>query len=95
MSEQDIGYFFAWFQPEEWSRLKEVVDDPSSLDDTYEQWRAGAEKAFSEYRATGVTIQKISIKVSDLLIWCESKGYKPDGKARAEYAAWLARERNK
>ena len=95
MSEQDIVYSFAWFQPEQWSRLKEVVDDPSSLDETYEEWRAAAEKAISEFRATGQIVQKISIKVSDLLIWCESKGYKPDSKARSEYTASLARERNK
>jgi hypothetical protein len=95
MSEQDIVYSFAWFQPEEWNRLKEVVEDPSSLDDTYEEWRASAEKAISEFRATGQKIQKTSIKVSDLLIWCQSKGYKPDSKARAEYTASLAQARNK
>jgi hypothetical protein len=95
MSEQDIIYSFAWFQPEQWSRLKEVVDDPSSLDDTYEEWRADAEKAISEFRANGQAVQKISINVSKLLIWCGSKGYKPDSKARAEYTASLARERNK
>jgi hypothetical protein len=95
MSKQDIVYSFAWFQPEQWSRLKEVVDDPSSLDDTYEEWRASAEKAISEFRATGQRVQKISIKVSELLIWCESKGYKPDSKARSEYTAALAQARNK
>ena len=95
MSEQNIVYSFAWFQPEEWNRLKEVVEDPSSLDDTYEEWRASAEKAISEFRANGQTVQKISIKVSELLIWCELKGYKPDSEARAEYTASLSQKRNK
>ncbi|GAC20156.1 hypothetical protein [Paraglaciecola arctica] len=95
MREQNIVYSLAWFQPNEWSRLKEVVDDPSSLDDTYEEWRANAEKAISKYRANGQTVQKISIKISELLIWCGSKGYKPDSEARAEYTASLAKERNK
>ena len=95
MREQNVVYSFAWFQPEEWCRLKEVVDDPSSLDDTYEEWRASAEKAISEFRANGQTVQKISIRVSELLIWCESKGYKPDSKARSEYTASMAQGRNK
>ena len=95
MREQNILYSFAWFQPEEWSRLKEVVDDPSSLDDTYEEWRISAEKSINEIRANGQKIQKVSINVSELLIWCESKGYKPDSKARAQYTALLAQKRNK
>ena len=53
MSDQNVVYSFAWCQPEEWSHLREVVDDPSSLDDTYEEWRAIAEKAISEFRANG------------------------------------------
>jgi len=95
MNEQNIVYYLTWFQPEEWCRLKEVVDDPSSLDDTYEEWRASAEKAIGEFRVNGQMVQKMSIKVSELLIWCESKGYKPDSEARAEYTASLAQKRNK
>ncbi|WJG10940.1 hypothetical protein [Aliiglaciecola sp. LCG003] len=83
MSKQDIVYSFAWFEPEQWKCLKEVIDDPSSLDDRYEEWRASAEKTISEFRATGQIVQKISIKVSELLIICESEGYKPDSKARS------------
>lgn len=95
MSEQKVVYSFVWFQSEEWQRLKEVVDDPSSLDDTYEEWRTSAEKALSDMRANGHTVQKISIKVSELLSWCESKGYKPDSKARAEYGAFKTLQRSK
>ncbi len=95
MSEQKVVYSFVWFQPEEWLRLKEVVEDPSTLDDTYEEWRKSAEKTIGEYRANHQSVKKISIIISELLTWCESKGIKPDSKARAEYAALMAEERSK
>ena len=95
MIQQKIVYSFAWYQSEEWHRLKEIVDDPSTLDDTYEEWRRNAESAIGELRANDQTVKKISIKVSELLTWCESKGVKPDGKARSEYAALLAESRGK
>ncbi|WDD99293.1 hypothetical protein [Thalassomonas actiniarum] len=94
MGEQKVVYSFAWFQPDEWYRLKEVVDDPSTLDDTYEEWRRNAEKAISEFRANGQQVKKISIKISELLAWCESKNVKPDSKARSEYAAFVAQQRS-
>ena len=94
MGEQQIVYSFAWFQPEEWQCLKETVDDPNTLDDTYQEWRHNAENAISELRANGEQVKKISIKISKLVSWCESKGIKPDSKARTEYAAFLADQRS-
>jgi len=94
MGEQQIVYSFAWFQPEEWQCLKETVDDPTTLDDTYQEWRHNAENAISELRANGEQVKKISIKISKLVTWCESKGIKPDSKARSEYAALLADQRS-
>ena len=95
MEEEKVIYCIAWFQPEEWQRLKEVVDDPSSLDDTYEEWRTSAEKTIAELRVNGQSVRKIAIKISSLLTWCESKGLKPDSKARSEYAAFRSQKRNK
>ena len=95
MSEQQIVYSFAWFQPEEWQKLKETVEDPETLDDTYQEWRHNAETVIKELRTDGQQVKKISIKISKLLDWCESKGLKPNSKARSEYAAFLAEQRSK
>ena len=94
MGDQQIVYSFAWFQPEEWQCLKEAVEDPSTLDDTYQEWRNNADNAIGELRANGEKVQKISIKISKLLVWCKSKDIKPDSKARSEYAAFLADQRS-
>ncbi len=95
MSEQQIVYSFAWFQPEEWQKLKETVEDPETLDDTYQEWRHNAETVIKELRTDGHQVKKISIKISKLLDWCDSKGLKPNSKARSEYAAFLAEQRSK
>lgn len=94
MNEEKIVYSLAWFQPKEWHQLKAVVDDPSTLDDTYEEWRKNAENVIQEFRKNGKTVKKISIKTDELIAWCKSKYIKPDGKARSEYAALLMQKRN-
>lgn len=91
--EQKVVYTMTWFQPEEWQKLKEVVDDPTTLDDTYEDWKRGAEQAIKDFRENGQSVQKISVKIDKLLEWCEAEGLKPDGKARSQYAAYLAQQR--
>lgn len=95
MNEHQIIYSFAWFQPQEWQCLKDTVDDPESLDDSYQQWRHNAERAITELRANGEQVKKISIKINKLLAWCELKGLKPNSAARSEYAAFLMRQRSK
>jgi hypothetical protein len=95
MNEQKIFYAMTWFQPEEWQKLKDAVDDPSSLDDSYEEWKIGAEESIRNFRKNGQHVQKFSIKVSRLLEWCKENGRKPDGKARSEYVTFLARERSR
>lgn len=94
MNEPQIIYSFAWFQPKEWQCLKETVEDPSTLDDTYEEWRKNADKVIGEFRANGQQVRKISIKIDELLAWCEANGMKPESKARSEYAAFVSQQRN-
>ena len=95
MNEENVIYSFTWFQPQEWQLLKESVDDPTSLDDSYDEWRKQAESAVREFRSNGKKVKKISIKVSELLTWCDSKGLKPDSKARSEFTSFKAEQRLK
>ena len=82
-----------WFQPEEWQKLKEVVDDPTTLDDSYVDWKKGADQAIRDFRENGQIVQKISVKIDKLLVWCDTQGLKPNGKVRSQYAAYLAQKK--
>ncbi len=95
MSEQNIVFSIAWFQPEEWHKLKETVADPSTLDDCYEDWRKSATSTINELRANGQKVEKISIKIDRLLEWCKENNREPDSKARSEFAALLSQKRHK
>jgi len=92
-NEQKVIYTMTWFQPEEWQKLKEIVDDPTTLDDSYEEWRKGAEQSIRKFRENGQIVQKIAVKIDNLLAWCNTQGLKPDGKARSQYAAHLAQQK--
>ena len=43
-NEQKVIYTMTWFQPEEWQKLKDAVDDPTTLDDSYENWKRAQNK---------------------------------------------------
>lgn len=95
MNNQKLVMAIAWYSKQEWEKLKSVVDDPSSLDDTYSDWRKQANSALADIRNGGQEVMKISVKIDDLLEWCAEQGLKPDGKARSQYAAHVSRLRHK
>ena len=39
---------FAWYRREQWLRLRELASDCDKLDDSYDEWLAGAQKALLE-----------------------------------------------
>jgi inorganic triphosphatase YgiF len=82
-----------WFDAEQWQLLKEL--DPEGTDDSYEEWRKQANSAFSELRAAGQNIVKVSIKINDLLTWCKEQGKDPVSSSRSEFAAFKLRMKDK
>lgn len=93
-SQNNVVYSFAWYQRDDWQLLKESVEDPDTLDDSYEEWRKNANKTISDFKSSGQQVVKISVNVAELLDWCRNKGVAPNGKARSEYAAYLAQKRS-
>ena len=66
--------------------LKLVADDRQELDSSYEAWLAGAERSLQELvHQPGVRAVKVPVDVQILHQWCRERGYRLDGKARAEF----------
>ena len=84
---------FAWFEREQWQRLTEVVPDRNELDDTFQQWERSAKKAIAELKRRGQQVEKIPIRVDELLAWCTLRGVPPDGKARSEYVVEILQKK--
>jgi hypothetical protein len=77
----------AWFDREQWQRLTEVVPDRSELDDTYDQWERSAKETMKNLRRSGQAVEKVPIRIEELLAWCTLRGVAPDGKARSQFAS--------
>lgn len=93
IEDDDTIITLCWFDEEQWNLL--AKEDPDGVDESYSQWRANANKAFAELKKNGLKVQKISIKISELLKWCQERGVAPNSKSRSEYVALIAQERNR
>jgi hypothetical protein len=75
----------AWYQPEQWQRLREISQDRNNLEDTYREWVRNAEKAIRELNRNGIQIVKVTLDVEELLLWCQSQNIPVDDEARSRY----------
>jgi hypothetical protein len=81
-----------WYDKGQWELLAEL--DPDNVDDdTYQEWRKGANKAINGLQSQGQKVVKIAITISEFVNWCKEQGIEPDRSARAEYAAMLLKQR--
>jgi hypothetical protein len=86
---------FAWYDAQQWARLREIAADPEVLNHTYEDWLKQAEEAVAALRARGVRAEKLPIDVDAAASWSAARGRPFNMSARAEYVAELARQLTK
>lgn len=84
----------AWYQKDEWEKMKALSVDPDDLDDDYESWKINANTLIATLRESGVIAQKVSVKADRLLQWCQQQGKPLNGEARSGYAAFLLEQRH-
>ena len=65
--EEEMQIGFCWYQPDQWEQLRDVVPDPESLDDTYDEWKKSAIESIDELRAEGLNVKKVSVNIDDLV----------------------------
>jgi len=88
MSDEKIEAIgFAWYTEKEWQALRRVSADKDNLDDSYAEWRAGAEEYLRALQASGLNVVKVPVQVSELVAWCKKEKRGIDSKARSEFAA--------
>jgi hypothetical protein len=81
----------AWYDPAEWSKLKQVASDAENLDDTYEAWQRNLERTERELSAKGLVVRRVLINVDALVEWCRAHNRAVNGAARAEYTSQIVR----
>lgn len=82
----------AWYERDQYPRLREVSADPEVLEGTYDEWLATAERTTAQLRAEGIAATPVRVDVEELVEWCGRQGVPVDGSARAGFAAeWIRR----
>jgi len=83
----------AWYQREQWARLRELAADVDALEEDYDAWVASAERSLAMVRSQGLAVERVAVDVDDIAAWCTREGRPFDSKARSEYVAQLMRRR--
>ncbi len=83
-----------WWKPEQWKKAKQISADSHIFDDTYREWKDGAEKTLRNVQDLGVTVYKIEIDLDELVEWCKKEKQPLNAKARSKFVSMKVRERH-
>lgn len=90
--ESAVQIAFCWFQENEREVLKKI--DPDSMDNSYDEWLKSANEAIHSLQTQGSVVKKVTIRVSDLIAWCDKRNLKLDSQSRSKYAVYKLQLRN-
>ena len=82
----------ASYEPDQWGALLAAAADREKLEDTWEEWNAGAEKLIRELEKRGIPWVRVPLDVEEINQFCEEEGIPNDGAARANLAARKAQQ---
>jgi hypothetical protein len=77
----------AWYRRDQWPRLRELASDADKLDQSYEDWLAGAQRTLVQMSVAGVRAQRVDVDLDELVRWCLAEGRPLNSAARAAFAA--------
>ena len=87
MNDRDVVTGIAWYRRDQWTRLRELASDADKLEESYEDWLAGAQKTLVQMGVAGVHAQRVDVDLDELLRWCRAEGRAFDSAARAAFVA--------
>jgi hypothetical protein len=77
----------AWYEAEQWEKLREIAADPEQLEDAHADWLRHAEQVERDLRRRGIIIRRIPIDLGALVAWCRRNNRPIDAAARAEFTS--------
>jgi hypothetical protein len=77
----------AWYDRDQWERVRGLAADPELLEVSYESWVAMAERSVRELEAAGMIIKRVPVNAVALESWCRARGLPINSSARARFAA--------
>src|SRR5262245_40151965 len=86
-SSAKIPVAIAWYAPEQWERIKQVVADPQNFEESHAEWEVSFQRGMHYLSDLGYDVHKVPVDVDELLAWCAAEGRPVDGDARSAFAA--------
>ncbi|WP_407530665.1 hypothetical protein [Methylobacterium oryzisoli] len=77
----------AWYRPEDYTRLRELMQDADRLPDSYDAWRISAEQVEREVTRSGMAVIRVLITPEEFVAWCKERGVQADATARSRFAS--------
>lgn len=93
MTQQISIVGFAWYELEDFPRIKALMEDGHALPSTYSEWRLQAEQLERKLRREGHFVIRAPLRPDELLHWCAARGLKVNASARTQFASQIAAEK--
>jgi hypothetical protein len=81
-----------WYRPEQWERLREIVEDKENFDKTYEESRLDSENQIKQLESQGLRPVKVEVDVEEMIKWCSDQGLSVTPETRTKYTITKLRE---
>ena len=82
----------AWYRPDDYDRLREILVDGAKLPASYDMWRISAEQVATTVSQSGVDVVRVTLEPDVFAAWCGARGLTTDGTARARFANEMAEQ---
>ena len=76
----------AWYQREDYPRIRDMMADAGRLAATYDSWLVSAEQVASEVERSGIAVERVLLRPEEFADWCVARSLTRDGAARSRFA---------
>ena len=91
-SKKVIG--IAWYRKEQWILLRQIIEKPNDIENTYEEWLYSAMEFKRTMGTSGLTIEEVDIDIPDVITWCKKQNKPINSKSISEYVANKLKEKD-
>ena len=91
-SDKIIG--IAWYKKEQWFILRQVIENPNDIENTYEEWLNNAINLKKTLIDSGLTVEEVEIDIQDVISWCNKDNKTINSKNITEYVVFKLMKKN-
>ena len=91
-SDKVIG--IAWYKKEQWFILRQVIENPNDIENTYAEWLNNAINLRKTLIDSGLTVEEVEIDIQDVISWCKKDNKTINSKNITEYVVFKLMKKN-